>query len=66
MRIYGEKLSTKNLYPLRPSLIYQQVLWQLDAQIKLHYDGSMSKYKAKLVACGFFQIKWIDYQKTFS
>lgn len=35
-------------------------------KIKRNPDGSISRYKARLVAQGFSQEKWLDYFETFS
>ena len=35
-------------------------------KVKLHMDGTIDKFKARLVARGFSQIRGIDYEQTFA
>ncbi|MCO5547459.1 hypothetical protein L7F22_000909 [Adiantum nelumboides] len=55
---------TWQLVPAPPSRKLVTCKWLL--RKKFHADGSVSRYKARLVACGFTQIPGMDYSETFS
>ncbi|MCO5599391.1 hypothetical protein L7F22_053493 [Adiantum nelumboides] len=51
------------LVPAPPNRKLVTCKWLL--RKKFHADGSVSRYKARLVACGFTQIPGMDYSETF-
>ncbi|MCO5581729.1 hypothetical protein L7F22_035618 [Adiantum nelumboides] len=55
---------TWQLVPAPPNRNLVTCKWLLHK--KFHADGSVSRYKARLVACGFTQIPSMDYSETFS
>jgi hypothetical protein len=55
---------TWSLVPFYPSMNVVGSRWVY--QIKRHVDGSIERYKARLVARGFTQQEGIDYSETFS
>jgi len=55
---------TWTLVPFHPSMNVVGSQWVY--KIKRRSDGSIERYKARLVARGFTQQKGIDYSKTFS
>ena len=55
---------TWSLVPFHPSMNVVGSRWVY--QIKRRVDGSIERYKARLVARGFTQQEGIDYSKTFS
>jgi len=59
-----EKNETWKLTPLPPNRKPISSKWVF--KIKTHADGTIDKYKARLVARGFTQVQGIDYSETFS
>ncbi|MCO5584252.1 hypothetical protein L7F22_038176 [Adiantum nelumboides] len=59
-----QKNNTWTLVPLPPARKPISCKWVL--RRKLHPDGSVARYKARLVARGFSQIAGLDYGDTFS
>jgi len=55
---------TWSLVPFHPSMNVVGSRWIY--RIKRHIDGSIERYKARLVARGFTQQEGIDYSETFS
>ncbi|MCO5609423.1 hypothetical protein L7F22_063649 [Adiantum nelumboides] len=55
---------TWQLVPAPPNWKLVTCKWLL--RKKFHVDGSVSRYKARLVAQGFTQILGMDYSETFS
>lgn len=56
-----------NTWSLVPKLADQKIIgnkWVY--RVKFNVDGSVSKYKATLVAKGIQQIEWVNYFETFS
>ena len=59
-----EKNKTWKLTSLPPNRKPISSKWVF--KIKTHADGTIDKYKARLVARGFTQVQGIDYSETFS
>lgn len=59
-----QKNKTWSLVPLPPARKPISCKWVL--RRKLHPDGSVARYKARLVARGFSQVAGLDYGDTFS
>ncbi|MCO5600646.1 hypothetical protein L7F22_054761 [Adiantum nelumboides] len=55
---------TWQLVPALPNRNLVTCKWLL--RKKLHADGSVSRYKTRLVARGFAQVPGMDYNETFS
>ena len=58
------KNNTRVLVPRPPHVNVVSCKWVY--KLKQHADGSLDKYKARLVARGFTQQYGVDYQDTFS
>ena len=59
-----QRPQTWSLVPARPQVNLVGSKWVF--KLKLNSDGSISRYKARLVVKGFHQQARIDYHETFS
>ena len=59
-----QKNTTWELVSLPPGRKLVQCKWMF--QTKVADDGSTYKYKAMLVAKGFYQVQGVDYHETFA
>jgi hypothetical protein len=59
-----EHTSTWDLVPLPPCVTPITCKWVY--KVKSHSDGSLERYKARLVAHGFQQEYRVDYEETFA
>ena len=59
-----KKQATWSLVPLPPHKNVVTCKWVY--KLKRHSDGSIARYKARLVSMGYFQQYGMDYDKTFS
>ncbi|RVX15598.1 Retrovirus-related Pol polyprotein from transposon RE1 [Vitis vinifera] len=59
-----ERNNTWEMVPLPPG--HKPIGCRWVYKIKYHYDGTIERYKACLVAKGYTQVAGIDYQETFS
>ncbi|KAB2612016.1 hypothetical protein D8674_039942 [Pyrus ussuriensis x Pyrus communis] len=59
-----QRSGTWNLVPYKPHMNLLPNKWVY--KIKRHADGSIERYKARLVANGFHQQQGVDYGETFS
>ncbi|XP_021812578.1 uncharacterized protein LOC110755651 [Prunus avium] len=59
-----QKAGTWTLVPSQPHLNILPNKWVF--RIKRNFDGSIERYKARLVANGFHQQEGLDYGETFS
>ncbi|KAL1196033.1 Retrovirus-related Pol polyprotein from transposon RE1 [Cardamine amara subsp. amara] len=59
-----EESRTWDIVDLSPGKVALNNKWVY--KIKLHADGSLERYKARLVACGNRQVEGEDYKETFA
>ena len=59
-----QRQHTWSLVPATPGINLVGCKWVY--KLKLHSDGSIAQYKARLIAKGFYQQPGIDYTETFS
>lgn len=60
-------LMSQNTWTLVPSPQDTNILgWKWMFKKKYNADGSLARYKAKLVAQGYNQLEGVDYHETFS